>query len=95
MIISNALMSETTLEFCNYIICFELLKESFIDHKFQCFAYAARKSIKTVVVWVRISFPGLDIGIIVASFQDFGALSVSQMSYNVFNRTKEKSLEDV
>ena len=35
-----------------------------------------------------LSFPGLGIGIIVASFQDFGTLPVSHNSLNVFKRTE-------
>ena len=37
-----------------------------------------------------LSLPDLGIGIIVASFQDFGTLPVSQMSLNVFKRTKRE-----
>ena len=37
-----------------------------------------------------LSFPGLAIGIIVAFFQDFGTLPVSQMSLNVFKRIKRE-----
>ena len=56
VIISTALVPETTLEFCNYIICFKVPNESFIDHALQCFAYTARLSNRTVIVWVRIIF---------------------------------------
>ena len=37
----------------------------------------------------------LGIGIIVASFQDFGTLPVSQMPLNVLKEPKEKCQEDV
>ena len=51
------------------------------------------KAIGRLLFGFVLSFPGLGTGIIVASFQDFGTLPVSQMSLNVFRRTEREESE--